>query len=267
MQFTTCLFVPGDRPERFAKAFGAGAGCVVLDLEDAVSPARKSAAREAVAATLSNAGVQACVRLNGIDTPEFEEDLRLLALPGAVAAMLPKAEGADALAAVRAACRPGTMLLPIIETARGLAAATTLAACEGVRHLAFGSVDFQVDLGIEGDGVELLFARSQLVFSSRLAAIAAPIDGVTLAVKDLEVLRRDAWSARRLGFAGKLCIHPDQVAPVREVFMPGAQELAWARGVLAAAEATGGNATTYEGKLVDKPVIDKARSILLRANA
>lgn len=262
---TTYLFVPGDRPERFAKAMAAGADCVVLDLEDAVSPARKAAAREAVAAALASGDLRACVRVNGIDTPEFEEDLRLLALPGAAAAMLPKAESTEALAAVRAACRPEAVLLPIIETARGLAAATTLAACEAVRHLVFGSVDFQVDLGIEGDDIELLFARSQLVLASRLAGIAAPIDGVTLAVKDLEQLRRDALRARRLGFAGKLCIHPDQVGPVREVFMPDAQALAWAHGVLAAAAAARGSATTYEGKMIDKPVIDRANAILQRA--
>lgn len=260
------LFVPGDRPERFAKARASGADMVVVDLEDAVAPGHKNGARSQVADALARRDFCACLRINGIDTDWFQEDLRLLSLPGVAAVMLPKAEHLEALAAVRAAAADKMPLIPIVETARGLAAAASLAGCQGVLRLAFGSVDFQQDLGIEGDDQELLFARSQLVFASRLADVGTPVDGVTLAVGDAAQTREDALRARRLGFGAKLCIHPAQVAPVKEAFAPDARTIAWARGVLAAASSTASGALTYEGKLIDKPVIDRARAIVNRVD-
>jgi citrate lyase subunit beta/citryl-CoA lyase len=261
---STYLFVPGDRPERFGKAAASGADLVVLDLEDAVAPEAKERARASVQAALAG-GLRACVRINGVDTAWFEGDCRLLALPGVAAVMLPKAETAEPLQALRAACSPEVALVPLIETARGLAAAREIAGCAGVQRLAFGSVDFQQDLGIEGDDTELLFARSQLVLASRLAGVDAPVDGVTLAIQDPQQVRSDALRARRLGFAAKLCIHPAQVAPVRDAFAPDEQAVAWARGVVAAVAANPSGAITYEGRMVDKPVIDRARAILARA--
>ena len=158
-------------------------------------------------------------------------------------------------------------MIPLIETARGLAAAGDLARCAGVLQLAFGSVDFQLDLGIEGEDLELLFARSQLVLSSRVAGIGAPVDGVSLAINDVERVRNDAIRARRLGFSGKLCIHPAQIAAVHEAFQPSSKDVAWAQGVLDAAMATQAGASTYEGKMVDKPVIERARAILRRRSS
>jgi citrate lyase subunit beta/citryl-CoA lyase len=261
----TYLFVPGDRPDRFAKAQASGAGLVILDLEDAVAMDGKDAARGRVAEALSRGDWPACIRINGSDTPWFVDDLGLLSLPGVAAVMLPKAADIDALDVVRDAARPGVPLIPIIETAQGLAAARALGSCPGVQRLAFGSVDFQVDLGIEGDGLELLFARSQLVLASRLAGIGAPVDGVTLAVNDTAQAHADAVAARRLGFGGKLCIHPAQVAPVDEAFRPDAGTLAWARGVLQTVAGATAGALSYEGKLVDKPVVDRARAVLALA--
>ncbi|HSV83473.1 MAG TPA: CoA ester lyase [Ramlibacter sp.] len=258
------LFVPGDRPDRFAKAAASGADVVVLDLEDAVSPANKSAARAAVAQALAGTGLRACVRINGTDTEWFADDCAVLRSPGVAAVMLPKAETREGIAAVRAAAGEGVPILPIIETARGLAHAAELAACPGVMRLAFGSADFQVDLGIEADGLELLFARSQIVLASRLGGVAAPLDGVTLEVKDAEQVRHDALRARRMGFGGKLCIHPAQVAAVKDAFAPDARMVDWARGVLSAASSTAAGALTYEGKMIDKPVLDRARAILAR---
>jgi citrate lyase subunit beta/citryl-CoA lyase len=258
------LFVPGDRPERFGKALASGAGMVVLDLEDAVTPAHKTLARTHVAEALSRAPaeMQVCLRLNGVDTPWFQDDLQLLSLPGVCAAMLPKAETQEAIAAVTAAASGAVPCIPLIETARGLAHAATLAGCSGVLRLAFGSVDFQQDLRIEGDGEELLFARSQLVLASRLGRIGSPIDGVTLAVKDSAQASQDAARARRLGFGAKLCIHPSQVAPVKAAFLPDAATVAWARGVMAAAASTSAGALSHDGQLIDKPVIDRARALL-----
>ncbi|MES2975488.1 MAG: CoA ester lyase [Pseudomonadota bacterium] len=260
----TYLFVPGDRPERFRKALASGADMVVLDLEDAVAPDSKASAREHVARALAADGIRACVRINGSESRWFAEDCRLLTLPGVSAVMLPKAEDTHSLAQVRSALDDATALIPVVETARGLAAATTLAACASVQRLAFGSVDFQLDLGIEGDDAELLFARSHLVLASRLAGIDAPVDGVTLDATDAAQASRDALRARRLGFGGKLCIHPAQVGPVKAAFMPDARSLAWASGVVDAARNHDSGAFTYEGRLVDKPVIDRARAILGR---
>ncbi len=260
---TTYLFVPADRPERFAKAAASGADRVVVDLEDAVGADHKAAAREHARAALSSGAFRACVRINGVDTAWFDEDRALLSLPGVASVMLPKAETAEGLAAVRAAPH----IVALIETAKGLADARELARCPGVLQLAFGSVDFQQDLGIEGDGDELLFARSELVLASRLAGIAPPVDGVTLAVKDLEPVRSDALRARRLGFGAKLCIHPAQVAAVRSAFAPDEHAIRWARAVLAAAESSPSGAISFEGQMVDKPVIERARGIVARAQA
>ncbi|MFT4267277.1 MAG: CoA ester lyase [Xenophilus sp.] len=260
----TYLFVPGDRPERFAKAFASDADMVVMDLEDAVAPNAKDQARAFVSEALSrNDGERACVRINGTETTWFDNDCRLLGLPGLAAVMLPKAESTEALQLL-ARRVPGLPVIPVIETARGLEQSAALAASTGVHRLAFGSVDFQLDLGIEGDDVELLHARSRLVLASRLAHAAPPIDGVTLAVHDPDQARCDAVRARRLGFGAKLCIHPAQIGPVKVGFAPDAQQVAWATGVLAAFEAHAGGVLAYEGKLVDRPVVERARSILAR---
>lgn len=261
----TYLFVPGDRPERFPKAQASGADIVVMDLEDAVRPESKGMARDHVASALSQGNLHACVRINGSDSEWFEEDCRLLALPGVSGLMLPKAEDVESVDAASSKLAEGKPVIPIVESARGLAAATALAGCAHVLRLAFGSVDFQLDLGIEGDGMELLFARSQLVLSSRLAGVRPPIDGVTLSVSDSDQLRQDTLHARRMGFGAKFCIHPSQVAIVNEVLTPDAQTIAWARRVIAAASATTAGAIVVDGQLVDKPIVDRARACLARA--
>lgn len=252
------LFVPGDRPERFHKALASGAAQVIVDLEDAVAPAAKSAARAAVAAWL-HPDHPVVLRINGAGTPWFEADLALAAHPGVAAVMLPKAEDAATLRAVRAAA-PQAALLPLIESARGIEAVDAIARTPGVERLVFGSIDFQLDLGLTGDGEELLFFRSRLVLASRLAGIAAPVDGVCTAIADDAALRQASERARRLGFGGKLCIHPRQVAVVEAAFAPSAEELAWAEKVLAAAGSEGA-AVAVDGQMVDKPVLARARRI------
>ena len=140
---------------------------------------------------------------------------------------------------------------------------TTLAAAPGVHRLVFGSIDFQLDLGMrDAHEEELLYFRSQIVLASRLAGLAAPIDGVSTAIDDAEALHTDVQRARRLGFGGKLCIHPKQVAGVHRGFAPSADELAWAQRVLAASAAAGGAAIAVDGKMVDKPVLLRAAAIV-----
>lgn len=255
------LFVPGSRPERFDKAMAAGADVVIVDLEDAVSPGDKDSARASVAAWLS-AEKPICLRINPPDTAWFASDLALCGHPGVAAVMLPKAaQVADILRLREAGAR---RVLPLIESAQGFVNLVALAAAEGVERLAFGSIDFAVDLGIEGDDRELDYFRSQLVLASRVAGIVPPIDGVTTAIDDTAVLASDTLRGKRFGFGAKLCIHPAQLAVVHASYLPEASEVAWAERVLAAAASSQGAAVAVDGKMVDRPVILKAERILVR---
>jgi len=258
------LFVPGDRPDRFAKALAAGADAVILDLEDAVAPAGKLAARAAVADWLS-AERKVLLRINAADTEWFGDDLALCKHPGVVGVVLPKAESVDTIQEVTLHLTAGVGVLALIETARGMADVETIAAAPGVRRLLFGSIDFQLDLGIDGDGEELASFRSRLVLASRVAGLDAPVDGVTTAIHDIALLRADTERARRMGFGGKLCIHPGQVGPVNDCFMPTADALAWARRVEEAAATADGAAVSVDGKMVDRPVLLRARHMLAEA--
>jgi citrate lyase subunit beta/citryl-CoA lyase len=255
------LFVPGDRPERFDKALAAGAGQVILDLEDAVAPESKQRARDAVAAFLS-ADRPVVVRINAAGTPWFDDDLAMAARPG-VTVMVPKAESAAALASVQRAA-PQARLLPLIESAAGMSAVDEIARAPQVQRLVFGSIDFQLDLGIEGDAEELLYFRSRIVLASRLADLEPPVDGVCTALDDADALRAESARARRLGFGAKLCIHPRQVAVVEAAFAPSDEEVAWATRVLDAAEGAHGAAVAVDGRMVDRPVLLKARRLLGR---
>ena len=254
------LFVPGDRPERFDKAWASDADEIIIDLEDAVAPAGKEQARHSVAGWLDPRRT-VWLRVNAVDSAWFEDDLRLACEPGLAGIVLPKAEAVpDALLGLLQQGRIGGVIA-LIETAEGLRCAREIAATPGMRRLAFGSIDFQVDLGIEGDGDELLFFRSQLVWQSRLAGLPAPIDGVATAIDDETLVRTQALHSRRLGFGARLCIHPRQLAPVHEAFTPGAAERAWATRVMAALEASGGAAVAVDGRMVDRPVWLQAQRI------
>jgi citrate lyase subunit beta/citryl-CoA lyase len=259
------LFVPGSRPDRFDKALAAGADAVVVDLEDAVAPGDKDRARDALATWLAP-DRSVIVRINGADTAWFRGDLALCGRPGIAAVMLPKAERAEEIAAVRDA--GARAVLPLVESAAGFAALPAIAGAPGVQRLAFGSLDFQIDLGMR-DALEdeLLFFRSQLVLASRLAELQPPVDGVSTAIDDADRLREDVLRARRLGFGGKLCIHPRQVEGVNRHFAPGEAERAWAQRVLDAAAASGGAAVAVDGKMVDKPVILRAQAIVRDAQS
>jgi citrate lyase subunit beta/citryl-CoA lyase len=247
------LFVPGNRPERFAKAIASGAGAVILDLEDAVPPEGKAAAREAVCQWLRSHAGAAWVRINGAETEFFEEDLRALAAVQIRGVLLPKAESPPELE---------MPVIPLIESAAGLWNALQVARGPRVERLAFGSVDFQLDAGIQGEDEALLFARSQLVLVSRIARLAAPIDGVTVQIGDAARLERDVARSRALGFGAKLCIHPNQIELVERGFAPTQDELRWARAVVSAFDRAAGNAVRLEGKLIDLPVVERARRLL-----
>ena len=254
------LYVPGNRTDRFDKACAAGADAVIIDLEDAVPPAEKPAARAALAAWLS-AAKPVIVRVNAADSPWFGEDLAACNAAGVAGVVLPKAEdiGVDVVASCQ---RTGAVLLPLIETAAAMARVEAVAATPCVQRLMFGTIDFQFELGIDGDGDELLAFQSRLVLASRLAGIQSPVDGPCTSWEDAELLTADSRRARRLGFGGKLCIHPRQVATVNAAFSPSSEEVAWARGALDAAQRSGGAAVAVDGRMIDRPVIRKAERIV-----
>lgn len=254
------LFVPGDRPERFDKAVAAGADAVIVDLEDAVAPERKAQARAHVAAWLSPAR-PVWVRINALPTRWAADDLALIERPGCAGIVLPKAEQIDPDFVARCA-RAGRPLLPLIESAAGFDRLRAIAATPGVLRLLFGSIDFALDLGISGDDDALLAFRSQLVLASRLAGLPPPVDGVCTAIDDAGRLDAEARRARRLGFGGKLCIHPKQVATVNAAFLPDAGEVAWARRIVQAAQDAAGGAVAVDGVMVDLPVLRRAQAIL-----
>jgi len=265
----TYLFVPGNRPERFAKALASGADAIVLDLEDAVAPAAKDEAREAVARWAREAAeaerARIVVRINDAQTSAIADDLRLLRDARITGVMLPKAESAAQVNTVRAAV-PGARVLALIESACGVANVQQVAGTDGVARLVFGTLDYALDLDLDiTDSAEaLVHAASVLAIASRVAGLAAPVAGVTPQLDDEQRLLADLAWARRHGFGAKLCIHPRQVAPLHAVLAPDAAAIDWARRVVAA-EAASPGAARLDGSMVDRPVVLQARRTLARA--
>jgi citrate lyase subunit beta/citryl-CoA lyase len=264
----TYLFVPGDRGDRFDKAWDSGADHVIIDLEDAVAPAQKDAARKSAADWMTPER-PVWVRINACNTAWHEGDVEIAAHPGLRGFVIPKAEQLPPTL-IKACLEHKKSLIPLVETAVGFKNLTGLAETATVERLAFGSIDFQVDMGIEGEDDALAYFRSQLVLTSRLANIEPPLDGVTTDLTDPEVLREDTLRAKRFGFGGKLCIHPRQVAPVNRIFLPNDGEVAWARAVIHAVNQGGTAVVAVDGKMIDKPVLAKAERIInaaLKADA
>lgn len=253
------LFVPGNRADRFDKAEASGAHQIAIDLEDAVSPKDKLEARAATAAWLTNHHT-ACVRINAADTEWFKDDLVMLAgVPSAVV-MLPKAD-ASSMAATREAL-PDHKLIALIETVRGFKELEQVARTPGLSRIAFGSVDFGTETGIADEADAMTVVRTQIVLESCFAGLEPAIDGVSMGFNDERQMQADADRSRQLGFGGKLCIHPKQVAVVNQAFLPDGSQVDWARRVITAMEASKGGATTVDGKMVDKPVVLQAERIL-----
>ncbi|MBS0319635.1 MAG: CoA ester lyase [Proteobacteria bacterium] len=260
---TTYLFVPGDRPERFTKAVESGADAVILDLEDAVAPPAKATARANIASWLATASppVPVLVRVNALGSADSAADIAALASWPAPRLMVAKSEEPGALAALADAL-PRAMLLPLVESAKGIADAQHIASIARVGRLAFGALDYCADLGIDGDPRALIHPMSCLALASRRADLPPPIASPTAALDDAPRLRDDVELARALGFTAKLCIHPRQVAGVAAAFAPTPAEIAWAERIVAAG--AGAGAMALDGQMVDAPVRVRAQSILRR---
>lgn len=272
----TLLFVPGNRPDRIARAGTRGADAVVVDLEDAVPPSEKERARGLASEQLGHGlpGVT-LVRVNPVESGELEADVRALAgvLDRVAGVLLPKADGPVAVAALeevleRVAGRIPP-LVPIIETPVGVfEARATAASSPRVATLVFGPVDLAAELAVEPsvEGAEFAHARSQVVLAAAAAGLAAPIDGPHTVLGDDAGLTRSTQVSRSLGFGGRVVLHPDQVPVVKAVFGPEPAQVDWAESVLAvAAEAEQrgmGVARLPDGTFIDEPVVRRARAIL-----
>lgn len=266
----TALFVPGDRPERFPKAAASDANVVIIDLEDAVAPGAKDRARAAAVRALradtDDGDVRTLVRINPAGSPEHRADLAALLADGTptglLGVMLAKAENAADVVRLRDALPAELALIPLVESALGLREADALASVPGVARLAFGAIDFALDINAGSHDLFLTYARSRLVIASRAAGIAAPLDSPSPDIRDSEAVAASAEHAKGFGFGGKLCIHPAQLSAVARAFRPTAEETRWALTVLAADGAAGGSAVQVDGAMVDVPVVERARRIL-----
>jgi citrate lyase subunit beta/citryl-CoA lyase len=266
----TYLFVPGDRPERFEKALSSGADAVILDLEDAVAPAAKEAARQVCERWLLEhrdalAARQVLVRINDAGTPWYSGDRAMVAQSGLCGVMLPKTETREQLLDVRAVLAPGQTLVALVESARGLAAIEAIAETAGLSRIAFGTLDYALDLDLSGDERGLIEPCSRIAIASRAAGISPPIAGVTADLQDEGPLLRDLAFVRAFGFSAKLCIHPRQIEPIHRALAPSDTELDWAQRVLAAAQAAGSGAVQVDGRMVDRPVLARAQQLIARA--
>jgi len=274
------LYVPGIRQDRFAKAMSAGADAVIFDLEDSVEAGQKEKARSLIAEFLatSSTGPLRLVRFNGIHTSEGEADLEFFSgQSGFDGVLLPKVETVglvELVARVFARHAPGGAVPPLllmIETPAAILRAGDIATADApVAALLFGAEDFTASLGVERttDGEELLYARGQIALAAA-AVRADAIDAVFTDLNDIDGLRRDCRRARGLGFRGKMAIHPKQIEIINETFTPAPAEVERARRVVEAfetARAAGQGVTTLEGKMVELPVVERARRVLALAS-
>jgi len=273
------LFVPGNRVDRIEKAIASSADAVIIDLEDAVTPSQKETVRDQVGTFLKTASRKNLfVRVNGVDTPFFDEDIEKVTEASVYGVVVPKAEKPEAIQKVdrkltdlerKKSISGGQIrLVLMIETALGLSRVREIgASTPRILGIAFGAGDLTLDLGakLSRTGEELLFARSSLVLSCRLAGVT-PIDApYIIDVKDAEGLRAEALRSRQLGFRGKFCIHPSQVEFVNEVFSPTQEEIDRAKKIVDAfeqAKEKGIGAIALEGEFVDPPIYNKAKQLL-----
>jgi citrate lyase subunit beta/citryl-CoA lyase len=263
---STYLFVPGNRPERFEKALASRAGAVIVDLEDAVAPADKAGARASFVAWYRTTAFddRLLLRINDESTPWFDDDISTLRETGVRGVVLPKTESAAQVEHVGSVLPPGGSVIALVETAKGIVNVDELACAKHLQRIAFGTLDYALDLDIAGDELGLLYPASRIALASRVARIATPIAGITAEIGNESKLLADLAFARACGFGAKLCIHPKQVEVIDAAMRPSEAEIDWAKRVVAAAE-SGQGAVQVDGRMVDRPVIAKALRILAHA--
>ncbi|UZE25910.1 CoA ester lyase [Pseudomonas sp. B21-056] len=260
----SALFVPGSRPERFAKALASGADIVIVDFEDAVEEALKAQARENLAAFLTaNPQASVVVRINAADHHMHTDDIKFCGrYPGIAAVLLPKAETAEQVITAAECKKP---IWPLIESAAGVSNLNEISGVWAVQRLTFGALDLALNLGVRASSAAAYRVfdqvRYQLLLNSTLHELEKPLDTVFPNIADSSGLSSFAQDARDLGFAGMLAIHPSQVEVIHQVFTPSASEIDWAKRVVEAASGAPG-AFRLEGKMIDAPVIAEAERIV-----
>lgn len=279
----SALFVPGSRPELIDKAVNTAADAIIIDLEDAVPPDKKEAAR-----TLAREKVEhyrerhIIIRVNGIYADFFEADLDAVVIEKLMCLMIPKVEdsaGVQKLATLlsnkeeKQGLKQGTIkVMPLIETAKGVQWLSEILIDSSISQrlytCAFGAADYTLDMGVEMtlSGEEFLYPRSKIAVACRAAGLEPPLDSpYMIDIKDVSGLKSDALRAKQLGFQGKLCIHPNQVEVCNQVFSPSLAEISYAEKVIQAfeeAKAKGLGAIQLDGKFIDEPIVEKARRVM-----
>ncbi len=283
----TALFVPGNRPDRVDKAVRTTADAIIIDLEDAVPYASKKEARQfAREKIIQYKSRNIFVRINALDSEFMRDDLETVVVEDLSCIIVPKIESGNQVRQIdqylfkeekRKGIEPGTVsIIPLIESASAVEhvfqIASTRTDPNSLFTLAFGAADFTLDMGIAmtTTGEELLYPRARIAIACRAAGIAPPLDTPFMVdIKNIEALEADATTARRLGFQGKLCIHPVQVAPCNRLFSPSEKEIEFAKKVIARfgrAEAEGSAAIELEGKFIDYPLVHRSKQILTLSN-
>lgn len=276
----TFLFAPGNHPRKVEKVFGLGADAVILDLEDAVAVNEKVAARAPIVEALKKPRqCKGYVRVNATNTPFCYADLRAIVGDWLDGVVLPMVDDVGQLLTIdwllaqlerERGLETGSIdLMPIIETGKAIAYVREIAgAGSRVRRLSFGAGDYTRDMGMNWtlEEGELIHARSEIVLASRVTGLEPPVDTVFIHIgKHLDALKRTTKLVRDLGFQGKLCIHPEQVDPINEIFTPTEKEIAHAKKIVdafEAAEASGSASIQVSGYFVDYPIVDRARRVL-----
>ncbi|MBM7599462.1 citrate lyase subunit beta/citryl-CoA lyase [Virgibacillus halotolerans] len=275
------LFVPGSNKRALERSLTLEADMIIYDLEDAISINEKQKARTLVKDILERSKKVNYVRINRLSTLAYE-DVEEIVQKGIAGVVLPKAETREDILVLdhqlshweqkRHIPAGSVRIVPLIESALGLYHSVEIAqASPRVNQLMFGAVDFTLDINTQmsESGEEIIYARSQLVIASRVAGIEAPIDTVYTDIHNSEGLLADTQLAKQLGFQGKLIIHPGQISDVNRVFTPDEKEIEEAQGILNAneqAERDGLGAFQLNGKMIDFPVVERARKIIKKYN-
>ncbi len=263
------LFVPGDNAAKLEKAKGVAVDALVFDWEDAVLEEHKTKARKTTIEALQARGEYpqpVSIRVNPAGSAAFAADCEALAACPVDAVMLPKCESPADIRSLERRSPAASAIFAVIETPLGVLQAPAVAACsERVRAFLFGAEDYSAAMGIERSPgeAELLYARSATVTAARAYGIEA-FDSPAMDYRDLEALRASSLRGRRLGFSGRAAIHPNQVPTIEEVYTPAAEEAAEARETLARFASADAGAVGLDGRLVDEPILRRARRILAR---
>jgi len=266
------LFSPGDDPEKLRKGVSFDADVVVFDLEDAVVPAAKPAARETVRDALTDivpADAEVCVRVNPVGRGAADDVAAALAGTAPDSVMLPKTGGVGDVAGLETLLSEAGVncpILPLVESAAGVLHAEAIAAHDRTDALVFGAEDLAGNIGATrtSDGGELAFARQHVVLAARAAGVS-PIDTHYPDYTDDEGLRAEAGRAVALGYDGKLAVHPGQVAVLNDAFTPDPERVAWAHRLLDARDDADGGVFVLDGEMIDAPQIRQAQRVLERA--